>query len=579
MKLTNDYIAELKSRNRIENVISQYVTLKRSGSTYVGLCPFHSEKTPSFHVFEQSQSYYCFGCENGGDVITFIMQTQNLPYLEAINYLGKRVGMPPIDNAQDVDTASSSELRQRVYAVNKESAKYFHKLLMDEKSKDARNYIMNERKLSKPTLIHFGIGYAPKFEGDYIKYMQSCGYSTDDLITAKMCYQTNDKVHAFFRDRIIFPIIDNSGNIIGFGGRTISDDPRKYLNSSDTPVFKKNKNLYSLNFAKNTGKEQMILCEGYMDVIGFNLAGFTNAIATLGTALTQEQAGIISRYTKKVILSYDSDEAGRRATTRAIPMLTNAGLEVVVLTLKGAKDPFEYVTKFGKDKLVEAVNNSEGKIDFTIGEIMKKYNLSNSDEKSQAAKELCQLAASQISSIDRELYINEIVKRLDLNKVTISEEVGKLVRISESKAKEKEQLQAISKVQGFDDTVNPEYAKNIKEARAEETILSLLMLYPEFLNSVREGKIDLKADDFVTSFNKKVFIKLLEDGFVAFNSLSDTEQEVSRLARIMNLRIGKSDNSENMLISNIDILKRKHQSSSIEDIIKRKRKSSDENNA
>ena len=379
MKITPEFIDDLKFRNRIEEVISMYVTLKRAGSRLVGLCPFHSEKTPSFTVFTDTNSYHCFGCGAGGDVITFVMAAENLDYLGALEFLCNRVGMKMPDTDGE---KSESGRRRRFYDMNREAARFFHASLSKPGAENAVDYLMNKRKLPKSAITRFGIGYAPDSFDALRSHMISLGYKDEELKEAFLCGKSKTgKYFDYFRGRIMFPIIDNFGNVIAFGGRAIGDKEPKYLNSSDTPVFKKSRNLYSLNFARTCCSEELILCEGYMDVIGVNLAGLSNAVATLGTALTSDQARIMAKYTKKVVIAYDSDGAGTAATKRAIPMLTDAGLEVRVLHMDGAKDPDEYVKKFGAEKFRALVAESEGKLEFLLGSVLKKYNVDIPDEK------------------------------------------------------------------------------------------------------------------------------------------------------------------------------------------------------
>lgn len=573
MKITADFINELKRRNRIEDIVSQQVSLKRAGSNLVGLCPFHNEKTPSFTVFLNDQSYFCFGCENGGDVINYVMQINNYTYPDAIDYLCKRSGMQSPDMS-NIDS-NSTELRQKVYAINNEAAHYFYNSLMDKNNTEARKYVFEERKLSQNIVTHFGIGYCPKNSNDFIEHMKSCGYTVDDLLESKLCTtNSRNETFSFFHNRIIFPIVDTSGNVIAFGGRAIDNSPRKYMNSTDTPVFKKSKNLFGLNFARKSGKESIILCEGYMDVVGFNKAGLSNAVATLGTALTDEQANLLSRYTKKIILSYDNDTAGQNATKRAIPMLAKAGLDVVILRLEGAKDPDEYVKKFGNQALIDAVNNSIGKINFIVESIIEKYNLLNSDEKAKAAKELCQAASEQDSNIDRNIIINEIVKRLQLDRRMVTSEVDRYVAIRARKNKKEEKNKALSKLAGYQDGVNPDYAKNVKASRIEETILGMLINYPEMLEKVRNETYKLSDTDFVTNFGKKLFRRLIKEDFITFSTFLDefTQEEVSRIKKISNSRMDKTDNTEIALLMNIDLLKSETNKQSLEETIRNKRK-------
>ena len=328
-------IEEILARTDLPSLIGSYVTLKRAGTNMTGLCPFHSEKTPSFTVFTASNSFYCFGCGAGGDAITFVRRMENLEYPDAIEVLAKRAG---ITIRQTVEVSGGKKYdRARFYEMNRDAARFFHANLHKDtpNARAAMDYLRNKRGLSAATITHFGLGYAPAEYGVFSDYMKSKGYREDELIDGFLCGRSEKgRLYDAFRNRVMFPIIDLTGNIIAFGGRVMDDSLPKYKNSSDTPVFKKSRNLFALNFARTACAEQIILCEGYMDVIALHAAGFTNAVATLGTALTEEQARMISRYTKKVIISYDMDEAGRRAADRAVRMFSEVGLDVKLLKLQ-----------------------------------------------------------------------------------------------------------------------------------------------------------------------------------------------------------------------------------------------------
>lgn len=533
-----------------------YVTLKRAGSRLVGLCPFHSEKTPSFTVFTDTNSYHCFGCGAGGDVITFVMAAENLDYLGALEFLCNRVGMKMPDTDGE---KSESGRRRRFYDMNREAARFFHASLSKPGAENAVDYLMNKRKLPKSAITRFGIGYAPDSFDALRSHMISLGYKDEELKEAFLCGKSKTgKYFDYFRGRIMFPIIDNFGNVIAFGGRAIGDKEPKYLNSSDTPVFKKSRNLYSLNFARTCCSEELILCEGYMDVIGVNLAGLSNAVATLGTALTSDQARIMAKYTKKVVIAYDSDGAGTAATKRAIPMLTDAGLEVRVLHMDGAKDPDEYVKKFGAEKFRALVAESEGKLEFLLGSVLKKYNVDIPDEKIKAAEELCIIAADIESNIEREVYVGKIASALGLDVANVRTDTERKRKYRKRDREADEKRKIVMSSLGVGDRVNRDYAKNVKAAHAEETVLGLMLLFPEYTEQVRSGKTELTEDDFVTEFNRRVFQRLIERGSEGgFGAFADefSPEEISRMSSMLVARQELTDNSERVFEESVKSLK------------------------
>ncbi len=558
MKFTPGFIEEVKYRNPIESVVSSYVNLKRSGSNMTGLCPFHNEKTPSFFVFNNTETYHCFGCGAGGDVITFIMNAENLDYPSAVEFLCKRAGMEmPAESASD---KSELALRARLYALNKEAARFFHKMLSAKGSEAAREYL-ERRKVTSAAIKAFGLGYAPKTFDTLRSHMLSCGFTDEELKTAFLCGKSekNGRVHYFdyFRGRIIFPIIDNFHNVIAFGGRAMDDDGPKYLNTSDTPVFKKSRNLFALNIARTCCSEYMILGEGYMDVIAMHMAGFTNAVATLGTALTPEQARIMAKYTKSVVVSYDSDEAGTNAAKRAIPILTKAGLDVRVLQMSGAKDPDEYIKKYGADKFRRLVEGSAGKLDFLLSGVLKKYNILIPEEKVAAAKELCSIAADIYSDVERDVYISRIAEKLSLSADTVRSDVRRIRYGKERREKSEEKRKIIEQSLGYGDRVNKDYARNAKAAKAEETILGILLLKPEYISDIKSGKISLDADDFVTDFNKRVFTELIsreEPPELGILGESFSAAEMARIVKMQTTRSLLTQNDASVIIENIKTL-------------------------
>lgn len=557
MKISQGFIEELKYRNKIDDVISSYVTLKRAGSNRVGLCPFHSERTPSFTVFTNTETFKCFGCGAGGDVITFIMRAENLEYISAVEFLAKRAGLE-----MPADTENKSEMvkRSRMFDMNREAARYFNKMLYDPCAREAQEYLA-KRRLSASAVKRFGIGYAPKSFDSLRKHMHSLGYRDDELKEAFLCGKSERTGNYFdyFRGRLIFPIIDNFGNVIAFGGRATDDETKpKYLNTSDTPVFKKSRNLFALNFARSACEEYLILCEGYMDVIAVNIAGFPNAVATLGTALTSEQARIMAKYTKKVVISYDSDDAGQAAAKRAIPLLSEAGLEVSVLKMRDAKDPDEYIKKFGADKFRELIEGSRGKFDFLCDGVLKKHDIALPDEKVKAAREICELIAPIPSSVERSVYISKSAERLSIDEKSLRTDVERIRRKLGREENEKQMRKIISDASGYGDRVNREAVGNTKAARAEEAIIGLIMFRPELLQKIKKGEYELCADDFKTSFGRKVFEAVLAcEGKVDIGVLGAdfTVDEVARITDMQRKRADLAKNDENVLADSIKALK------------------------
>ncbi|MBO5006294.1 MAG: DNA primase, partial [Clostridia bacterium] len=557
LKISQGFIEELKYRNKIDDVISSYVNLKRAGSNKVGLCPFHSERTPSFTVFTNTETFKCFGCGAGGDVITFIMRQENLEYISAVEFLAKRAGL---EMPEDTEHKSEMVKRSRMFDMNREAARFFNKMLYDPCAKQAQEYIA-KRRLSASAVKRFGLGYAPKSFDALRKHMHSLGYRDDELREAFLCGKSERTGNYFdyFRGRLIFPIIDNFGNVIAFGGRATDDESKpKYLNTSDTPVFKKSRNLFALNFARSACEEYLILCEGYMDVIAVNIAGFPNAVATLGTALTSEQARIMAKYTKKVVISYDSDDAGQAAAKRAIPLLTEAGLEVSVLKMQDAKDPDEYIKKFGAAKFRELIEGSRGKFDFLCDGVLKKHDINVPDEKVKAAHEICELIAAIHSSVERSVYIAKSAERLSLDEKSLRSDVERIRRKLGREEDSKQMRKIISDASGYGDRVNREAVGNTKAARAEETIIGLIMLRPELLVKIKKGEYELCADDFKTSFGRKVFeaVEACEDKVdIGVLGAQFSVDEIARITDMQRKRADLAKNDETVLSDSIRALK------------------------
>ena len=584
MAIPREVIEEILYRTDIEELIGSYVTLKRAGSNLSGLCPFHSEKTPSFSVSPAKKFFYCFGCGAGGDAITFVMKIENLDYPQAVEFLAKRAGVTIPESGKREGGLS----RERIHAMNVEAAQFFRACLFDPKyGQEAMEYLRGSRRLSTEIIRRFGLGFSPNTFGMLTEHMHKKGYRDEELIAGFLCgkSQKTGRSYDYFRNRVMFPIIDVSGNVIAFGGRVMDDSKPKYLNSSDTPGFKKSKNLFALNYAKNACAEQMILCEGYMDVIAMHAAGFENAVATLGTSLTSEQARLMTKYTKKVIISYDSDEAGQRAADRAIRLLGEVGLDVRVLKLSGAKDPDEYIKLYGADKLRSHLGQSKTWFDFKWNAIASRYDLAAPSDRIKASEEACALIAGVNSSIEREVYISQISEPLGLPTEVIKGNVERTVAKRRAEAKQKEGRDAQLSIRNYGDRTNLEAAKNIAANAAEEAILGLLLLYEEHRSAVAHGKVELSSEDFCTSLGKRMFEEILrlqrsEGGFL-FSLLGESfnPDEMGRMQKYMQARSSLTANGTEVLKSSIDALRRatqraKEKKGDLSDLIQKKRNQS-----
>lgn len=542
-------IEDIRYRCDIESVISSYVTLKRAGTNLKGLCPFHSEKTPSFTVYPSTQSFYCFGCGAGGDVITFVMRTENLDYVSAIETLAKRAGitLPDFnDGSLRVDGVS----RSRVLAMNLEAAKYYREMLFDEQIGAPGRQYLTDRQLPMAAIKRFGLGYAPEHGSYMAKHLKSLGFTEEEMKTAYLGGRSEYGLYDYYRARVIFPIIDVSGNVIAFGGRIIDSakSDRKYLNTSDTPAFKKTKNLYALNYAKNSGADYFILCEGYMDVIALHAAGFSMAVASLGTAFTEEQARIIKKYVNRVILCYDNDEAGRKATDKAIKILEAAGVEPKILQMKGAKDPDEYIKKFGADKFRSLIEESRGKFDFMLDGIKSKYDLNTASEKVKAMAEICTFIAGIHSSVERDIYIDKSAREFSVDIVSIKNDVEARRRKLLHDNDRKRRSELIRVTSGLSDRVNPDYAKQPKSAKLEMSILGMIFVHNEYALREVDGK-KLSDEEFPTSLGKRLFSFVkdrVSEGAFSISMLGEnfTLDEVSRVSQMIAERSELSVNDE-----------------------------------
>lgn len=567
--IPREVIDEILQRSDIEPLISSYVSLKRAGSNLKGLCPFHSEKSPSFTVFPADNSFYCFGCGVGGNAITFIRQIEHLDYPDAVKFLGKRAGIQVIDDGRDSAYRRDRIAKERILAMNVEAAKYFHRALFADtpKAKEALAYFTDKRRLSLATVRHFGLGYAPDSFHDFTDFMRSRGYTNEELVAGFLTGKSErGTYYDAFRNRVMFPIIDVSGNVIAFGGRVMDDSKPKYKNSSDTPVFKKLRNLFALNFARQTCAETIILCEGYMDVIALHAAGFTNAVATLGTAITSDQARLMSRYTKKVIICYDSDEAGQKAAQRALRMLGEVGLEVNVLKVPGAKDPDEYIKEYGKERFASLLNASKTKFEYNMETVLSRYDLALPQDRINAVTELVKLIAEFHSSSERDVYIKAVSDKTGIQAASIRADVERSVRRGAAVRRKNEGQLVRQRTAGVFDKVNPDYTRAPSVAKHEETILGLLLLYPNHRKRVFEGELLTEAD-FFTELGRRIFTFLKEE-YVAEDrpdSALDrafSAEEIGRITKLKLSRMSLTENGDEVLLDAIDGLRRSMQKQS-----------------
>ena len=531
--LSDQFLQELKYRSDIEQVVGSYVNLRRRGRTLLGLCPFHSEKSPSFTVYPENQSFYCFGCGAGGDVISFIRRIENLDYMEAVRLLAQRAGMQVPEEAGD---DRSSRLRKRILELNRDAARYFHRSLMSEAGRPGRAYLIG-RGLTKDTIIHFGIGYAAEGWDGLANAMRQQGYTKEELLAAHLVNEgARGGIYDTFRNRAIFPIIDLRGNVIAFGGRNLGEKGPKYLNSSDTPVFKKSRNLFALNFAKSSPRKELILCEGYMDVVSMHQAGFTNAVATLGTALTEEQCRLIAQYTGEVLLSYDSDGPGQAATQRATGLLEAAGVKIKVLSIPDAKDPDEFIKKFGAERFGQLIEGSSSATDFAINKLRKENDVTTAEGKVSFLKQFAVLMAGLPSPIEREVYLSKICRELEVDKAAVAGQIEREQKKRSYRDRKKEERELISPpVKNAADREDELlWRQHPREMKAAERLLRYLLRNPDQAESLRDK---LPENYLLSEGDRTLYRALLQRG-LAGQELSITAlgealppQTVDRVAK------------------------------------------------
>lgn len=534
MAINDEFIYSLRQANPIEDVIRSYVSLKRSGSrNFVCSCPFHSEKSPSCTVFVDTQSFYCFGCQAGGDVISFIMKIENLTFMEAVKLLAERAGMeiPDSDSYSD----KLSQRRTRIYEMNRLAANHFYKNLVSGPDKSGLEYF-KQRCLRPETIKKYGLGYSLDSWSDLTDYLRSKGYTDDEMVDAWLAGRNrNGKLFDMFRKRVMFPIVDLRGNIIGFGGRVLDDSKPKYLNTGKTPVFDKGSNLFSMNFAKDSDTTRVILCEGYMDVIAVNQAGFTSAVATLGTAITSEQARLISHYAKEVIIAYDSDGAGQAATQKALNQFSDVGLQSRILHMEGVKDPDEYIKKFGADRFRLLLDESGNAVNFILDNCEKGLDLTDEADRVEFLKRAGKALAAIESKIEREVYISRTSKKCDIPVEVLKSHVDDIINRGRRNADKSEWRNIKAQTAYIKDDINPEARTFRKEAKAEESIIYYLL---HRLQEADRISAEAPPDIFVTSFNKRVYTAILDrikdSGHFSISLLNEvfSDQEMGRISGI-----------------------------------------------
>lgn len=537
----------------IVSIISSYVKLRRRGRFYVGLCPFHSEKSPSFTVYEHNQSFYCYGCGVGGDVIHFVRRMENLEYVDAIRFLAQRAGMQVPEEADDF----TSKQRSRILEINRTLARFYFDCLQKPAGAAGLAYLKG-RGLSNKIITHFGLGYAPNDWQAAFRFLQSKGFHPKELVAAGVAGKGGKGgYYDVYRNRVMFPIIDLRGNVVGFGGRTLDQEYKaKYLNTSDTPAFKKSHNLYALNFAKSSKRKGLLLCEGYMDVIAVHQAGFDNAVATLGTALTGEQARLIARYTDTVTLAYDSDGAGQAATARASGLLAEAGVKLRVLTMQGAKDPDEYIKKFGAERFGLLIQGASSAMDFKINNLRQKYDMESEDGKLGFLKEFVALMLEISSPVERDVYMARISTELGIQKHALETEVEYQRQRQTRKQKRAEnRLQLYSEQKGANGanravrSLDPERQRYMKYAIAEDKLLAILLKNPDFYAKAAER---IQPEDFITGQNKGIAALLftrLSQGLpieLSFLAGSCSLEEMDAIVSLQNASLDISFSEEDM---------------------------------
>ena len=527
MAFPPEFLRELEDRSRIEEIAGRYVNLKRRGKNLTGLCPFHSEKTPSFNIYPGNNSYYCFGCGKGGEVINFVMDAERLDFVEAVKWLAQRAGMPLPEQSWD---DSLSKLRLRVLEVNREAGRFFYQTLVSPEGRAGLEYFQG-RGLDPAAIKKFGLGYAPESGFGLVNHLRAKGYTVEEMTQADVArLSQRGNPYDRYRGRVMFPIFDLRGNVVAFGGRVLTDEKPKYINTSDTPVYHKSSGLFAMNLAKNSDSRQLILAEGYMDVIALHRAGFSNAIASLGTSLTEEQARIMKRYADEAVICYDSDEAGQKATQRAIPILKNAGLRVRVVTVPGGKDPDEFMRNYGKDGPLRFKQLLEGggtDVEYRLQKLRDQYGLETEAGRARYLSEAVEQVLGKLRDpMEQDVYAGKLAEETGVGKDRILAAAGGPAR-REAKKEEKKLIRAQMEVAALEAgaALNPEKKEHMRAALAEEGLIAYLFLHQDKAEALQKL---LPPEKFVTAFNRRVYAALLGKTIHGAATLTGLGEELSQ---------------------------------------------------
>ena len=503
--IPHEYIEELTRRTDIVELVGSYVQLKRKGRLYGGLCPFHSEKTPSFYVYPDTESFYCFGCQAAGDAIGFVKKINNISTEEAIKMLAARAGMP---EPQEDD--KTGRLRSRVLSMNKEAARFFHACLNStvEEARQARAY-WRRRGLDDKTIVRFGLGYAPDDGQALYQYLRGKGYNQQELDASGLFKRSpSGRIYCLFWKRVMTPIFDLRGNIIAFGGRVLDDSKPKYVNSPETLVYHKSDTVFALQIAKRSASRRFVLCEGYMDVISMQQAGIDTAVCACGTALTPDQVRLISEYADEVILSYDSDEAGQKATLRSLELFRNSPVKVGVLQIPGAKDPDEYIKKYGAERFKALLDGVGNALDFRLGRLRSQYDLSQDAQRLEYVKEAVELLAQRSSPTEQEVYAGRLAEETNISKAAIMTQLGTAVKKAGSKRRREHDRQVLRS--GEMDQIKVSYTAGGSQAlgivSAQQRLLAAILREPQYLDLVKD---QLTAEQFIQPQQKELYEAML----------------------------------------------------------------------
>lgn len=538
MAIPEEFFERLRQSCDIVGIMTPYVQLKSAGRDHVCLCPFHSEKTPSCHVYTDTQSFYCFGCGAGGDVITFTRLIENLDYMEAVRLLAEKSGIPIPDS--NYNNSEAADKRTAILEMNRAAARFYRDTLLSPEGQAGLEYLYG-RGLTPNTIKKYGLGYAPN-EWEKLKmHLRGKGHGDSEMVEASLLVQgKNGSAYDKFRHRVMFPIIDRRGNIIGFSGRVLSAEQEpKYLNSSETVVFKKRENLFSMNFAKNSKEKYMLLCEGNLDVIALNQAGFENSVATLGTAITGEQARLLRTYCEEAVIAYDADGAGQKATLKAINLLSEAGLSARVLQLNDAKDPDEFLKKYGREAFYELVEKSGSAISFELQKIRGNLDVDSPEGRTEYLKKAIELLAKIENRLDRSVYISDTAKICEITIQTVENYVEERIKRQGKRDVYEEKRKLITSANSrLNKSFYPDEAMHENEAKAEKGIIAYIFHSPDKLSYILSK---VTPDDFPTAFNRKLLetlvLRLKKQLSIDIQSLGG-EFSAGEVGRIEGIKIG-----------------------------------------